>query len=77
MFWVDHADRDWHESLTFEEVSLSGDASLSFMAVMRARGAWPLMVLNWAWDANGDWNNASSSVRIFAFMGAKVQPLLR
>ena len=59
------------------EVSLSGDASFSFMAVMRTRGAWPLMVLNWAWDANGDWNNASSSVRIFAFMGAKVRPLLR
>ena len=39
MFWVDHADRDWHESLTFEEVSLSGDASFAFMAVMRARGA--------------------------------------
>ena len=54
-------------------MSLSGDASLSFMAVMRTRGAWPLMVLNCALDADGYRSNASRRVRIFVFMGAKIR----
>ncbi len=64
---------DESSSIRIWEVSLSGDASFSFMAVNLQRGRLPRTVLNWAWDAVGYRSNANSKARIFVFMGAKVR----
>ena len=55
------------------EVSLSGDASFSFMAVMRTRGACLLTVLNWAFAVIGKRAKAMSIVMMIDFMDAKVR----
>ncbi len=54
------------------EVSLLGDASFSFMAVMRTRGAWLLTVLNCAFAVIGMRARAMSIVMMIVFMDAKV-----
>ncbi len=55
------------------EVSLSGDASFSFMAVMRTRDAWLQTVLNWAFAVIGLRAKAMSIVMMIVFMDAKIR----
>ena len=55
------------------EVSPSGDASFSFMAVMRTLGAWLLTVLNCAFAVIGMRARTMSIVMMIDFMDAKVR----